>query len=176
MTTERDHSGTPPKRLQCPLRDSGLYPTLVLALRDMRTAHGRNEETGEGEGNPPSWIGLSLGMIVLDTLTSEKEEPGARWLRLLTTHGVSEDDARLIYRLRCSLLHGYGLPPPEKVGGRKVVLTDRHTGYALDTSHPPMAEISVPMFCSLLVERIVAEAPEDWDRAEIDVNYGYPAE
>lgn len=128
MTTKRDHSDRPPQRLLCPLRASGLYPTLVLALRDMRTANSRHEETGAGDGNR-SWIGLALGMVVLDTLSSEATGVWDRWERLLTRHDVTEDDARLIYELRCSLLHGYGLPRSDKVGGRIVVTTGRTYGF-----------------------------------------------
>ena len=65
MTTKRDHgTDRPPKMLVCPITDSNLYPTLVAALRDMRHANGRDETTGEGGGNR-SWVGLSIGMIVL---------------------------------------------------------------------------------------------------------------
>jgi hypothetical protein len=172
MTTKRDHSDMPPERLHCPLQPTNLYPTLVLALRDMRTAHGRDKETGAGEGNP-SWIGLALGMIVLDTLSGATEGVRERWERLLTHHGVAKDDADLIYDLRCSLLHGYGFPPSKQTGGRSVVLTPRLTGFAIDTSGPAI-DISVPLFCSLLVERIAAEAPNDWDVASINVNANYP--
>jgi hypothetical protein len=172
MTTKRDHSDTPPQRLLCPLRASGLYPTLVLALRDMRTANGRDEETGAGDGNR-SWIGLALGMVVLDTLSGEATGVWDRWERLLTRHDVTEDDARLIYELRCSLLHGYGFPRSDKVGGRIVVTTGRPTGFAVDTSRPGAADFSVPLFCSLLVERIASEAANDWDVASINVDYPY---
>jgi hypothetical protein len=70
VTTLRDHSDFPPTRLICGVRPSGLYPSLVLAVRDMRTANGRDEETGAGVGNH-SWIALALGMVVLDTLSGE---------------------------------------------------------------------------------------------------------
>jgi hypothetical protein len=168
----RDHSDSPPERLRCPLRDSDLYPTLVLALRDMRTANGRDEETGAGGGNE-SWTGLVLGMVVLDTLSGETAGVWARWKQLLTSHGISESDAKLIYQLRCSLLHGYGLPRPDNVGGQNVVLTPSRTGFAVDTPRPDMAAVSVPLFCSLLVERIAAAAPDDWDVASINVNLPY---
>jgi len=39
-------------------------------LRDIRSANGRDPETGDGDGND-SWIGLSIAMIVLDTLSSD---------------------------------------------------------------------------------------------------------
>ncbi len=69
MTTQRDcGAGAPPSMLQCPRNQSNLYPTLGLALRDMRQANGRDPEKGTGDGNE-SWIGLSLAMIVLDTLS-----------------------------------------------------------------------------------------------------------
>ena len=58
--------------LQCPRDQSSLYPTLVLALRDMRQANGRDPVTGTGDGNE-SWTGLSLAMIVLDTLSDESD-------------------------------------------------------------------------------------------------------
>ena len=66
--TEGLRSGRTTRMLQCPPRQSNLYPTLVLALRDMRQTNGRDPETGTGDGNE-SWIGLSLAMIVLDTLS-----------------------------------------------------------------------------------------------------------
>jgi hypothetical protein len=94
-----------------PITDSNLYPTLVAALRDMRHANGRDETTGEGGGNI-SWVGLSIGMIVLDTLTREDEGVADRWKRLLSAHEVSEEDADIIYALRNSMLHGYGVPRP----------------------------------------------------------------
>lgn len=172
MTTKRDHSKTPPNMLHCPLRPTSLYPTLVLALRDMRAAHGRDEVTGAGEGTP-SWIGLTLGMVVLDTLTGDTMDVGKRWKQLLARHGITKDDACLIYALRNSMLHGYGLPSTQRIGGRKVLLTSRLQGFAIETSQPDTADVSVPLFCSLLVERIAAEAPDDWDVTSIDVAHGY---
>jgi hypothetical protein len=169
MTTQQDLGTKSPQMLRCELRDSNLYPTLVLALRDMREANGREETTGAGVGNR-SWIGLSLGMVVLDTLSGDDPKVGARWERLLTAHGVSTDDARIIYKLRCSLLHGYGLPQPKDVLGRKVVITPDRDAYALDTSKDGLAVVSVPAFCGCLVERIVAEAPDDWDISLIDTD------
>lgn len=97
--------------LRCDLNEANVYPTLFLALRDMRTANGRDETTGAGRGNE-SWMGLSIAMTVLDTLTSGNEPVGQRWESLLTSHGVDPADAKLIYALRCSLLHGYGPPKP----------------------------------------------------------------
>jgi hypothetical protein len=108
MSTLDDRGESGPK-LACPERGSRLYPTLILALRDMRRANGRDATTGEGAGNE-SWIGLALGMIVLDTLSGSDEGVWARWLRLLSDHGLTHDDAAIAYQLRCSLLHGYGLP------------------------------------------------------------------
>ena len=64
MTTERDHGNYEQEMLRCELRDSHLYPSLELALRDMRQANGRDPMTGAGDGNE-SWIGLSMAMIVL---------------------------------------------------------------------------------------------------------------
>jgi hypothetical protein len=163
MTTERDHgSDPPPKMLVCPITGSNLYPTLVAALRDMRQANGRDETTGEGVGNR-SWIGLSIGMIVLDTLTREDEGVTDRWKRLLTAHEVSEEDADIIYALRNSLLHGYGVPKPSRTHNRTVLLTSDPSRYAVDTSKRGQALVSVPVFCGYLVERIVLEAYDQWD-------------
>jgi hypothetical protein len=100
--------------LRCPLQEGEhLFPSLVLALRDMRYANQRDRETGDGDGNQ-SWTGLSIGMIVLDTLSGDgdTDKVGERWSRLLTNHGVSDEDAAIIYALRNSLLHGYGPPEP----------------------------------------------------------------
>lgn len=155
--------------LQCPLGPSSLYPSLVLALRDMRTANGRNEVDGSGDGNE-SWIGLSLGMTVLDSLTPEGEGFGVRFRRLLTTHGVESDDANAIAALRNSLLHGYGLPKSEKVHGRRMVLTPEHDAFALDTRFKGFAVLSVPVFCARLVERIINAAPDAWDTSLIETN------
>ena len=169
MTTTLDYANAAAPSLPCPLRGSGLYPSLVLAMRDFRTANARDPETGAGVGNH-SWIALALGMIVLDTLSGSNQDVGTRWKTLLTTHGISDEDALLIYKLRCSVLHGYGLPRPADTGGRSVVLSGRTTGYALDTTQPGHVDVSVPLFCSLLVERIANEAPDDWDVGEILVS------
>jgi hypothetical protein len=84
--------------LRCDLRSSNLYPSLILALRDMRDANGRDPATGDGDGNE-SWIGLTLGMIVLDTLSGEQnEKPGPRWRRLLIGNGVLAHDAGVSIR------------------------------------------------------------------------------
>jgi hypothetical protein len=177
MTTTLDRGAAAPSQmLHCPLEGSDLYPTLVLALRDMRTANQRDETTGEGKGNASS-VGLSIAMIVLDTLTGDSSgDVGGKWTRLLTAHGVEEDDARTIYALRCALLHGYGLPKPEHASGRTVLLTRDAAGYALDTSREGFALVSVPVFCGRLVERIAAAAWMDWDKTLIntDVLYLYP--
>lgn len=170
MTTELDHgSAVGPSRLHCPISDSGIHTTLVLALRDMRTACGRDETTGERPGNG-SWIGLALSMIVIDTL-SGKGDVRARWTRLLTRYEISHDDASIIYRTRCSLLHGYG--PPKKVNGRKVLLIADHDTFALDTSHAGEARLSVPVFCGHLVERLAVKAERDWDATLIDTNFNF---
>jgi hypothetical protein len=170
MTTEHDHGNHALEMLRCELRDSRLYPSLVLALRDMREANGRDPTTGTGDGNR-SWIGLSLAMIVLDTLSGDDGNVGDRWRSLLTNHKISEHDAEIMYALRCSLLHGYGPPKPERSCGRKVLLTNDHAAYALDTSQSGRALISVPVFCGRLVERIAAEAPGGWDDSLIDTDY-----
>lgn len=169
MTTKHDHGGRVIERLNAPERNSSLYPTLTLALRDMRTANGRDPTTGDGHGNE-SWIGLALGMIVLDTLSGDQEGVGSRWDTLLTSHGVNPTDAALIYKLRCSVLHGYGLPRPDSIDGRQVRLTSDHDAFAVDTETDGEAWISVPVFCGVLVERIVAEAPDDWDVGSIATN------
>jgi hypothetical protein len=173
MTTQKDFgAGDPPNMLQCPLSESNLYPTLVLALRDMRQANGRDPETGTGDGNE-SWIGLSLAMIVLDTLSGPSDGVGGRWRRLLTRHEISGDDADIIYALRCSLLHGYGFPHPDNAHGRRVYLTPYRDACAVDTSATGRALVSVPVFCGRLVERIAAEAPSDWDTSTIDTDAQY---
>ena len=157
--------------LQCELRASNLYPSLVLALRDMRQANGRDPVTGDGQGNE-SWIGLSLAMVILDTLSGSSNGVWARWELLLTAHGITQEDARIIYKLRCSLLHGYGLPKPSTVSGRTVLLTSDVTAHAIDTSTSTSgrALVSVPVFCGRLVERIAAAAPQNWDTSLIDTD------
>jgi hypothetical protein len=35
-------------------------------------------------------------------------------MRLLTGHEILSSDAAIIYELRCSVLHGYGLPRPPR--------------------------------------------------------------
>ena len=170
VTTESDHGDTHVHMLQCPVKPKGVYRSRVLAMRDMRTANGRDAESGDGEGNG-SWIGLALGMMVLDTLTPESERVRVRWLRLLTGSGINNDDCEIIYQLRCSLLHGYGIPKPEKIGGRRLLLTSDHNAYAIDTNDRNVATVSVPAFCRGLVERIVAETPEqNWDTSLININ------
>jgi hypothetical protein len=64
----------------------------------MRQANDRDPTTGSGDGNE-SWIGLSLAMIVLDTLSGDDHDVGGRWERLLTRHQVSPDDAKIVYAL-----------------------------------------------------------------------------
>ena len=172
MTTEFDHGkGKVPQRVRCPVRKSHKYPTLHLALRDFRTSNGRNPVTGAGTGNE-SWIALTLGMVVLDTLTSEDAGVGARWLQLLTGHGIGEPDAEVIYRLRCSVLHGYGLPASTRpeLGGRQLVATDEQNAYALEEREKEW-RLSVPVFCSRLVERIAFEARNDWDVKLLDTDF-----
>lgn len=173
MTTERDHGKSSPPMLPCPFPEGErLFASLVLALRDMRHANKRDPETGAGEGND-SWIGLCIGMIVLDTLRgNSRERVREEWTQLLTNHGVSEGDATIIYALRCSLLHGYGPPKPEEACHRRVVLTGDRDAYALDTTiKDGVALVSVPVFCGCLVERIAAEAPNDWDDSLLDVDF-----
>jgi hypothetical protein len=170
MTTEQDHGNHEIEMLRCELRHPHLYPSLILALRDMRQANGRDPTTGAGNGNR-SWIGLSLAMIVLYTLSGHHGKVGERWDRLLKDHGLSTHDAQIVFKLRCSLLHGYSPPKPEHTNGRKVLLTDDRDTYALDTSQDGLAWVSVPVFCARLVERIVVEAPDKWDVSLIDTAY-----
>jgi len=171
MTTDQDRGDRIDVRLQCSLNTTNLYPSLVLALRDLRTAGGRDPDTGSGSGND-SWIGLSLGMIVLDSLSGDgRTNVGERWIRLLTTHGVSDNDAGYIYALRNSLLHGYGLPRPDELDGRMMALTPDPSAYAVDTSQPDRILVSVPVFCGHLVERIALEAHDNWDTSLIDVAF-----
>lgn len=68
------------------------------------------------------------------------------------------------------MLHGYGVPRPEDTADRNVVFTNDTTAYALDTSHPGVALLSVPVFCSHLVERIAAAVPELWDSSLTSVS------
>jgi hypothetical protein len=170
VATRLDHGkGKVPQRERCRLRKSNQYPTLHLALRDFRTANGRNPATGAGAGNQ-SWIALTLGMVVLDTLTEKKskdEKVERRWLRLLERHGISKTETRVIYQLRCSVLHGYGLPKPAKLGGRRMLLTDDIDTYALDSKGQNWL-LSVPVFCNRLVEHIAFEARNDWDVQLLD--------
>jgi hypothetical protein len=168
MTTTSDHGGVSPTMLRCPLGSDSIYPSLVLALRDMRAAHGRNEETGSGLGTQ-SWIGLSIGMTILDTLTGPSVHAvGEKWRRLLTTHGVNATDADDIYALRCSLLHGYYLPKLK--GGRRMQLVNEQDSYAIDSDTAGLTSVSVPVFCRCLVERIAVEARYEWDDTLIDTD------
>jgi hypothetical protein len=176
VTTTQDHGSAGHAvvpRLRCEVQDSNLYPTLLLALRDMREANGRDLVTGEGDGNA-SWIGLSLAMIVLDTLSGSSRRVGERWKRMLVEHRISEDDADIIYAFRCSLLHGYGPPKPGAIGERKLLLTDDRAAFALDTSRSDLVWLSVPVFCGHLVERIAAEKPDGWDTSMISTDYQVP--
>jgi hypothetical protein len=170
MTTERDHGNHDLEMLRCELGDSHLYSSLVLALRDMRQANGRDPTTGHGDGNQ-SWIALSLAMIVLDTLSGQGGDDRGQWVRLLRKHGLSTDDAEIVFKLRCSLLHGYHPPKPEHINGQRVLLSGDGDGYALDTWHDGFVLVSVPVFCARLVERIVVEAPGEWDVSLIDTAY-----
>ena len=175
VTTTLDRGSAPrPAMLRCPLRADHLYPTLVLAMRDMRTAHHRDPDTGDGDGTE-SWIGLTLGMIVLDTLSGSSPNVRQRWVEFLTANGIPEHDAAIIYAVRNALLHGYGPPTNlDKTSGRKVVFTDDPHGYAVDTTQPGLAVISVPVFCSRLVERIATAAPDSWDVSEVDTALADP--
>jgi hypothetical protein len=76
-------------------------------------------------------------------------------------------------RVRTALLLAARLRAAEAREERrpKVLLTDDRAAYALDTSQPGRALVSVPVFCGRLVERIAAEAPGDWDDSLINTNY-----
>jgi hypothetical protein len=162
MTTLADRGGTAVSRVGCTLPpERNVYLPLELALRDMRTANGRDEDTGERSGNE-SWIGVCLGMIVLDALR-DLEACWGSFKKLLTDHGIEPEDADMLWDIRNALLHGYGVPKPVESAGRSVVFTSDAGACALDTSRPQLALFSVPMFCGHLVERIAAAVPEQWD-------------
>lgn len=159
--------------LNCSLQSTGVYPSLVLALRDMREVNGRDPVTGTGQGNG-SWVGLSIGMTILDTLSGDsRNDVRGRWERFLTSHGISKKDAHVIYMLRNSLLHGYGVPKPSEIYKRRLLLTDDATAFAVDTRQDSLVNVSVPVFCGNLVECISAQSPQGWDTSLIDTNYTY---
>jgi len=173
MTTALDNgSGMPPSMLKCELSSVHQYATLTLALRDMREINGRDPVTGVGEGND-KWPGMTLGMIVIDTLSGDPSTGSAqsRWLALLKANHVPEVDALVLYRVRNALLHGYGIPKKTdpRLGGREVFLSGDTKGFAVDTSATGRAVVSVPVFCGRLVERVAASVPSSWDITEIDV-------
>ena len=141
VTALNDHGDRPPSMIQCPVGIAPVHSSLTLALRDMRTATARDEETGDGPGNA-SWIGLSIGMTVLDTLTKASDPHRQRMLRLLTAHGVEERDAEVIYHLRNSVLHGYWLPKNTKLRNRRMLPHREQTSYALDTTSQRARSIS----------------------------------
>jgi hypothetical protein len=179
MTTKSDHGLAVEgwARVPCPLGTGHVFSPSFLALRDMRSANHRDEETGglqEGHTPSSSWMGLTLGMIVLDSLTPADAEVGGRWRGLLTAHDVDPEDAMLIYKIRCALLHGYGLARPQDVNDRKVVFTGDPNGYALDTERPGHVVLSVPVFCGHLVERIAAAAHGQWDTSLLDTQLPPP--
>lgn len=159
----------------CPPDPTGRPSTLYLALRDLRAANSRHPETGRGVGNE-SWVALTLAMIVLDTLAGEPDEhvsqQGKNWRQLLIDHQVERADAEIAYALRCSLLHGYGIPRQGApwTNGRRILLTPgTYDSYAIDTRRKGLALISVPIFCSRLTERIAYEAQGQWDVSLVDV-------
>lgn len=170
MTTLNDHGDRPPSMIQCPVDIAPVHSSLTMALRDMRTANDRREETGDGPGNQ-SWIGLSIGMTVLDTLTKASDPHRQRMLRLLAAHGVEERDAKTIYHLRNSVLHGYWLPKNSKLGNRRMLLHREQSAYAIDTDiSANEIYLSVPVFCRCLVERIALEAQSNWDETLINTD------
>ena len=173
MTTTRDHGRNKIRMRRCGVRSSNRYHPLELAIRDMREANGRNPTTGARKGNH-SCIGLSMAMIVLDTLSGSGKNDRRRWEDLLVNkHGLMREDATIIFKLRCSLLHGYYLPHPDKdIGDRTVLLTPYHDAYALDTSQTGLALVSVPVFCGRLIERVLAKASlDEWDTNLINTDY-----
>jgi len=169
MTTLNDRGGTAIQRVSCCVHPGRGYLPIELALRDMRAANGRNPDTGEGVGNA-SWIGASVGMIVLDSLSGEARGASTRFKNLLVEHSIDPDDASLLWMIRNSLLHGYGLPKLAETGGRRVAFIDAAGGYALDTRDPDEIRLSIPVFCAQLVERIAAAVPDRWDTSLIDVD------
>jgi len=163
MTTLADRGRTAVTRVDCTLPpERNVYLPLELALRDMRTANGRDENTGERPGNE-SWIGVCLGMIVLDTLSGTSTPVRDRFTKLLTDHEIESEDADIFWGIRNALLHGYGDPKPGKAAFRNVAFINDPDAYALDTRQPGVALLSVPVFCGHLVERIAAAVPEQWD-------------
>lgn len=92
-------------------------------------------------------------------------------MRLLTRHEILSSDATIIYELRCSVLHGYGLPRPAETFGRAVVLSNSMNRYALETDDEGIARLSVPAFCGRLVERIASEAVDGWDYSLIAIRH-----
>ncbi|GID29135.1 hypothetical protein [Paractinoplanes brasiliensis] len=111
-------------------------------------------------------------MVVLDTLTSTADDVNRRWVQLLTNHGVPDHDARVIYAVRNSILHGYGPPRPEKAENRTVRFIGDPAAHAVDTRTPRVALINVPAFCSRLVERIAAKSSTTWNTEELDTRFG----
>jgi len=106
-------------------------------------------------------------MVVIDSLTPNDQRVGERWADLLTAFEIEEDDAKIIYAVRNALLHGYYLPKPEDALGRKVVMTPDRSAFALDTETPGIARLSVPVFCSHMVERIALQGRSRWDTSMI---------
>jgi hypothetical protein len=186
MTTTADIGTSEVDRLYLPTRADHRYKRFHLAMRDLREANDRDPETGSGVANH-SWIALALGMIVLDTLAGShpmpevdestqcaeaKDEIGKRFKAFLVAHQINKNDAHFIWMLRCSLLHGYGRPKEEDTHNRPMHLTQRLDTYALNSDKTlpgKRIELSVPVFCGHLVERIASEVPpEQWDNSLID--------
>ncbi len=136
----------------------------------MRQAGDRDPVDGSGTHNW-WWAGLTLGMIVLDTLSGDARGAGQRFRALLIDRGITETDAQLLWTLRCSLLHGYGLP---RLREWRMFATREWDAYALDTSRMGLAVLSVPVFCGRLVERIVSEMPDRWDVTLLDTDAQVP--
>ena len=138
------------------------YSTLLLAVRDMRRANDRDQDTGEGDGND-YWGGLLIGFAVLDVLTRRLDDPdresrgvGQRWRRLYGP--VLDADYNFVWRLRNSVVHSYFTPGQ---------------GYALDDARdgPPIRgrRLSVPLFCKVTIEDLVERFAYGTDLRQLHV-------
>ena len=79
---------------------------------------------------------------------------------------------KIVHALRCFLLHGYGPPKPENSYGRQLLLTEDRADYARWTPRSPAVHLwARPSSCGRLVERIAAEAPDDWNDSLINTNH-----
>lgn len=67
-----------------------------------------------------------------------------------------------------------GLPKPGAIGDRTVYLTPDVDGPAVESATPGFVFVSVPVFCSRLVERIVNDTPGGRDTSLIDTRAKRP--